>query len=246
MQKSPTLGSLALVGSGEYLIQMLELESSLIQDGIKNGKKARFIQIPTAAGQESPDRIKYWKELGRAQGERLGVEVEFLEILNRENALDEQMASLISDSALIYLSGGDPHHLADSLADTPVLGAIYQGWASGSSLAGCSAGAMALSTHIPNFRFSKKSPTPGFNFLPKVRVIPHFDRFFRWIPESAAKVLMSSPDDTILIGIDELTALVKRSGDDLFTVEGAASVHILSGANPEVLKSGERIKLNNQ
>ena len=239
-------GSLALVGSGEYLPAMASLEQSLIQDGIKNGKKARFIQIPTAAGQESADRIAFWRELGRAQGERLGIEVEFLEILSKQDAHDKELAELITDSALIYLSGGDPHHLADSLAGTPVLGAIYQGWASGSSLAGCSAGAMALSTHIPNFRFSKKSLTPGFNFLPKVRIIPHFDRFFRWIPESAAKVLMSSPDDTILIGIDELTALVKRSEDDFFTVEGEASVHILSGANPEILKSGERIKLNNQ
>jgi len=239
-------GSLALVGSGEYLPAMASLEQSLIQDGVKNGKKARFIQIPTAAGQESADRIAFWRELGRAQGERLGVEVEFLEILNRQDAQDKELATLIADSALIYLSGGDPHHLADSLAGTPVFDAIYQGWASGSSLAGCSAGAMALSTHIPNFRFSKKSPTPGFNFLPKVRVIPHFDRFFRWIPESAAKVLMSSPDETILIGIDELTALVKRSEDDFFTVEGGALVHILSGANPERLKPGEKFTLKSQ
>ena len=239
-------GSLALVGSGEYLPAMASLEQSLIQDGVKNGKKARFIQIPTAAGQESADRIAFWRELGRAQGERLGVEVEFLEILNRQDAQDKELATLIADSALIYLSGGDPHHLADSLAGTPVFDAIYQGWASGSSLAGCSAGAMALSTHIPNFRFSKKSPTPGFNFLPKVRVIPHFDRFFRWIPESAAKVLMNSPDETILIGIDELTALVKRSEDDFFTVEGGALVHILSGANPERLKPGEKFMLKSQ
>ena len=222
---------------------MLELESSLIQDGVKNGKKARFIQIPTAAGQESPDRIKYWKELGRAQGERLGVEVEFLEILNREHALDQQMASLISDSALIYLSGGDPHHLAESLINTPVLDAIYKGWASGSSLAGCSAGAMALSTHIPNFRLSKKSPTPGFNLLPRVRVIPHFDRFFRWIPESAAKVLMSAPDETILIGIDELTALVNRSGESDWQVIGSGLVHILSGAPSAQLAARQRITL---
>ena len=243
MQESPTLGSLALVGSGEYLIQMLELESSLIQDGIKNGKKARFVQIPTAAGKESPERIKYWKELGRAQGERLGVEVEFLEILNREHALDQQMASLISDSALIYLSGGDPHHLAESLINTPVLDAIYKGWSSGSSLAGCSAGAMALSTHIPNFRISKKSPTPGFNFLPNIRVIPHFDRFFRWIPESAAKVLMSAPNGVHLLGIDELTTLVKRSKDDSYVVEGRAAVHILSGSNPRKFFQGEQITL---
>ena len=236
-------GSIALVGSGEFLPEMSDLENLLIQDGVRNGKVPRFIQIPTAAGQESPDRIKYWKELGRAQGQRLGIEVEFLEILNRQDAQDKELAALIADSALIYLSGGDPHHLADSLAGTPVFDAIYQGWASGSSLAGCSAGAMALSTQIPNFRFSNKSPTQGLNLLTNIRVIPHFDRFFRWIPESAAKVLMSSPDDTILIGIDELTALVNRSGEDDWQVIGSGLVHILSGAPSAQLAESARITL---
>jgi len=236
-------GSIALVGSGEFLPEMSDLENLLIQDGVRNGKVPRFIQIPTAAGQESPDRIKYWRELGRAQGERLGIEVEFLEILNRQDAQDRELAELIADSALIYLSGGDPHHLADSLAGTPVFDAIYQGWASGSSLAGCSAGAMALSTHIPNFRFSKKSPTQGLNLLTNIRVIPHFDRFFRWIPESAAKVLMSTSDETVLIGIDELTALVNRSEESDWQVIGSGLVHILSGAPSAQLANRARITL---
>ena len=236
-------GSIALVGSGEFLLEMSDLESLLIQDGVRNGKVPRFIQIPTAAGQETPDRIKYWKELGRAQGERLGVEVEFLEILSKQDAQDKEMAALIADSALIYLSGGDPHHLAESLINTPVFDAIYQGWSSGSSLAGCSAGAMALSTHIPNFRLSKKSPTPGFNFLANIRVIPHFDRFFRWIPESAAKVLMSTSDETVLIGIDELTALVNRSGESDWQVIGSGLVHILRGAPSSQLAASARITL---
>ena len=236
-------GSLALVGSGEYLPAMAQFENSLVADGVTNGKEARFLQIPTAAGRESSDRLEYWKELGRAQGERLGIEVEFLEILNRQDAQDKELATLIADSALIYLSGGDPHHLADSLAGTPVFDAIYQGWASGSSLAGCSAGAMALSTHIPNFRLSKKSPTPGFNLLTNIRVIPHFDRFFRWIPESAAKVLMSTSDETVLIGIDELTALVNRSGESDWQVIGSGLVHILSGAPSSQLAASARITL---
>jgi cyanophycinase-like exopeptidase len=102
---------------------------------------------------------------------------------------------------------------------------------------------MALSSQIPNFRFRKKSPTPGFNLLPKIRVIPHFDRFFRWIPESAAKVLMSSPDETILIGIDELTALVNRSGESDWQVIGSGLVHILSGAPSAQLANNARITL---
>jgi cyanophycinase len=51
-------GSIALVGSGEFLPEMSDLESLLIQDGVRNGKVPRFIQIPTAAGKESPERIK--------------------------------------------------------------------------------------------------------------------------------------------------------------------------------------------
>ena len=67
-------GSIALVGSGEYLPAMVELEKTLIDDAIACGKKPTFVQIPTAAGQESDDRLDYWRALGKAQAERLGVE----------------------------------------------------------------------------------------------------------------------------------------------------------------------------
>ena len=65
-------GSLALVGSGEYLPQMAEFEKSLIDDGVKNGKKPIYIQIPTAAGRESESRLNHWRDLGREQAENRG------------------------------------------------------------------------------------------------------------------------------------------------------------------------------
>jgi hypothetical protein len=40
---------------------MAEFEKSLIGDGVANGHRPRYIQIPTAAGQESAERIEYWK-----------------------------------------------------------------------------------------------------------------------------------------------------------------------------------------
>jgi hypothetical protein len=43
-------GSLALVGSGEYLPAMTAFEKTLLEDGINNGKAPNYIQIPTAAG----------------------------------------------------------------------------------------------------------------------------------------------------------------------------------------------------
>ena len=240
------IGSLALVGSGEYLPAMASLEQSLIDDGIKNGKRAIYVQIPTAAGQESDDRLEYWKQLGKTQADRLGVDSIFLPIYTREDANNPDFVSLIHNCALIYMSGGDPHYLAQTLMGTPLWDAIQENWRNGTSLAGCSAGAMVLSSHIPNFRLLKKTPSAGLNLLPELRVIPHFNKFFRWIPESAAKVLLHVPDDSILIGVDELTAIVKRSGDEHWVVVGEAKVHVLKGMPDQQLVDGQQITFSNK
>jgi cyanophycinase len=223
-------GSIALVGSGEYLPQMLEIEKALIEDGIENGKRAIYIQIPTAAGQESNNRLEYWKNLGQQQAARLNIESKFLPIFQRADADNSEFVADIEDSALVYMSGGDPHYLAKTLIDTPVWQAIYRNWKTGGSIAGCSAGAMVLSKEVPHFRFSKQPAVAGFNVLPNIRVIPHFDKFFKWIPDSAAKLMRQVPAQTILLGIDELTALVKKSKTDFWKVFGSGSVRILRGA----------------
>ena len=235
-------GSLALVGSGEYLPAMAEFEKSLLDDGIKNGKENIYIQIPTAAAQESTSRLEYWRDLGQKQAQVIGAKPLFLPIYTREDAQNMDFVNQISNGALIYVSGGDPHYLAKTLIDTPIWQAIVKNWQSGASLAGCSAGAMVLSSQIPNFRISRAQPTVGLNLIPNIRVIPHFNKFFKWIPESAAKLLMHVPDDSILIGIDELTAIVKRSGSDFWQVYGQAKLHTLKGLPEQQFSDGQEIR----
>jgi cyanophycinase-like exopeptidase len=235
---------LALVGSGEYLPAMTAFEKSLLDDGIKNGKTAKYIQIPTAAGQESDDRLDFWKQLGQTQADAIGVEATYLPIYTRDDAFKQEHVDAIKDSALMYMSGGDPHYLAEVLIDTPVWAAMVENWQSGASLAGCSAGAMVLSAQIPNFRMLKRSPSKGLNLLPEIRVIPHFNKFFKWIPESAAKVLLHVPDASILIGVDEMTAIVKRTGNDHWVVVGDAKVHVLKGLPDQQLIDGQEITLS--
>jgi len=239
-------GSLALVGSGEYLPAMTAFEKSLLDDGIKNGKTAKYIQIPTAAGQERDDRLDFWKQLGQTQADAIGVEATYLPIYTRDDAFKQEHVDAIKNSALMYMSGGDPHYLAEVLIDTPVWAAMIENWQSGASLAGCSAGAMVLSAQIPNFRMLKKAPTTGLNLLPEIRVIPHFNKFFKWIPESAAKVLLHAPNDSILIGVDEMTAIVKRSGNEHWVVVGDAKVHVLKGLPDQQLTDGQEITLSIQ
>ena len=235
-------GSLALVGSGEYLPQMKEFEQSLINDGLANNKKPIYIQIPTAAAKESENRINYWRSLGEVAAKSLGVTQSFLPIFTRNDANNPELLKNVDDAALIYLSGGDPHYLAETLRDTLLWDLILKNWQSGGSLAGCSAGAMAFSGYVPHFRLSRAKPTQGFGLLKEVRVIPHFDKFFKWIPDSAAKHLLDLPGDSTLIGIDEDTAVVRRANQD-WQVWGKGKLHLLKGQTPGQFGAGEFVKL---
>ena len=51
-------------------------------------------------------------------------------------------------------------------------------------------------------------------------------------------------DDSILIGVDELTAIVKRSGDTHWVVVGEAKVHVLKGLPDQQLHDGQQINLS--
>jgi cyanophycinase-like exopeptidase len=101
---------------------------------------------------------------------------------------------------------------------------------------------MALSSYVPHFRLSRAKPTQGFGLLSQVRVIPHFDKFFKWIPDSAAKHLLDLPGDSILVGIDEDTAVVKRA-NVAWHVWGQGKLHLLKGQNPGVFTHGEFVDL---
>jgi cyanophycinase-like exopeptidase len=243
------IGALALVGSGEYLPVMQDLESALINSGISNGKPNRFLQIPTAAGEESAERLKFWESRGADQARRIGTVQEFLPIFKREDAFNDKYISLVKSAALIYFSGGDPGYLANSLYETPLWDEIKKNWLAGASLAGCSAGAMAFSSDVPNFFRMKEEGIPGLNVIPHIRPIPHYNKFFGWIPDSAAKIVMKAPDGTVIIGIDEDTALVTgldedtNLGENSWQVYGEGSVHILSGAPTARFKVGELVNL---
>ena len=101
-------GSLALVGSGEYLPAMAAFEKSLVDDGVTNGKASTYVQIPTAAGGESQDSLDYWKTLGQKQAERIGVQPIFLPIYTRDDAFKQEHVDAIKNTALMYMSGGGP------------------------------------------------------------------------------------------------------------------------------------------
>jgi cyanophycinase len=233
-------GALALVGSGEYLIQMQEIETDLLHRGISQGKSKTYIQIPTGAGQEGADRIEFWKERGAAQAKRIGAECKFLPILKRDDAFNPQYIEAVTNAGLIYFSGGDPGYITEVFEGTPLWEKVKSEFFSGSSLAGCSAGAMAFGSKIVGIR--KSHAQSGLGLIPEVEVIPHYDKFLGWVPDRIASIALRSDKGTYLFGIDEDTALVLT---DKWRVHGRSKVHVLKGLedSPSTFVSGEEIAL---
>ncbi len=232
-----SFGSLALVGSGEYLPSMLDLESLLIKDGVAKGKRPIYVQLATAAGRESEERLRYWKDIGEDQAQRLNVESHFLPVFSRSDAESDEFVDLVQNAALVYFSGGDPNYLANSIRDTTLWHAIQTNYNTGGSLAGCSAGAMFMSTQVPRIRFTNKSPIEGVGVIPSIQVIPHFNMIHKFIPDAVVRALSDVPDGVTLIGIDDETALLRQ--DDSWSAWGAGHVHILNVDSPRTFEHSE-------
>lgn len=210
-------GPLALVGSGEYLEIMRPLDAELLA-----GRPARAVLIPTAAAEEGEERVAYWLELGIAHFAALGAETVPLRVLERADAERADLAAQVAGAGLIYLSGGNPGYLADTLRDSALWHAILAAWRGGAALAGCSAGACALSAVADDIRRPGRFSGRGLGIVPELAVIPHFDRFSAFAPGVVDAILAASADGVEVIGIDEETALV--GGPQRWTVAGRQSV----------------------
>jgi cyanophycinase-like exopeptidase len=230
-----TPGPIALVGSGEYLPEMADLEGSLIE-----GRAPRYVQLATAAVQDGPSVVEHWHQLGVAQAERLGVEPVIVPVNDRDDANDPKFADLVAGAGLIYLSGGDPNYLAETLRDTLVWSAIESTWRGGAALAGCSAGAMALGAWIPSLRHPRKGSTAGLGLLPHLGVIPHFDAFAARVPDLLTRFVLPDEATMTVLGVDEKTALV--GGPTEWTVKGHQSVWRLTSKGREEFALGAHLR----
>lgn len=200
---------------------MAAFEASLI-----DGRPPRYVQLPTAASLEGPASVGRWVSLGIEQAARLGVEAVPVVVRDRTDADDPALAALVAGAGLVYLSGGNPPHCASTLRGTLVWDAVVAAWRTGAALAGCSAGAMALTSWVPDPRHPRRTPDAGLGIVPRIRVIPHFDRLVGRLPDLVTRYLTRSPEGTAVLGVDEDTAVVWDG--DAWTVRGYRSAWLLT------------------
>ncbi len=208
--------------------------------GLLEGRTARAVFLPTAAAEEGDASVQRWLDLGQAHFERLGVEAVPLRVLSRQDAERPDLAAAIEGAGLVYLSGGNPGYLAATLRGTVVWQAIVSAWLGGAAVAGCSAGACALSwvaTDVRSERLGRAAtagggdrgvePT-GLALVDSVAVIPHFDRIVSWVPGIIGRYLEHLPPTVAIVGLDEDTAVVSEEGGaPPFSVAGRQSAWVI-------------------
>jgi len=233
-------GLIALVGSGEYLPVMEDVDRHLLESLNTNDRKPRVVCLPTAAGKEGDQSINRWSNMGIEHFKKLGADVTALRITNRKSADDEQYESILESADLIYFSGGDPGYLYETMRDTCSWKAAQRAWMRGAIYAGCSAGAMILGNRMPSFRLS--GTQQGFGLVPIEFIVPHFDAIPSiWKPMVFA-IQKQLRNGQRMLGVDEDTALVGSLHGE-WKVMGKSKVHVFERDGKSTYQAGDIVPL---
>jgi cyanophycinase len=234
-------GLIAIVGSGEYLPVMEDVDRYLLDSLNLNGRKPRVVCLPTAAGQEGEASVGRWSSMGVDHFTKLGAEVNALHIIDRGSADDPQWEPFLESADLIYFSGGDPGYLHYTMNGSRAWNAAGRAWERGAIYAGCSAGAMILAKRMPRFRLSQTQE--GFGIVPAEFIMPHFDAVPAMFKPLMLALLGNLKAGERMIGVDEDTALVGRLGSE-WKVMGESKVHIFTRKKEQVYTSGDILSLD--
>ena len=165
---------------------------------------------------------------------RLGIgRVTGLRPLTRDGANDERLAHRLDDVTGIYLTGGNQLRLSSVVGGTAVGRAILEAHERGAVVAGTSAGASAVTTHMVAFGASGATPkhrmaqvSAGLGLVRNVVVDQHFEQRTRL--GRLLAVVAQSPT-LVGLGLDEDTAAIIYP-DETFEVIGRGAVTVVDGS----------------
>jgi cyanophycinase len=233
-------GPVALVGAGEFLPAMAEIDADLLASTGRS--RPRVVILPTASYPDGDDVFQRWAAMGVDHFTALGAEVEPVLVRDREDAEDPANAQAVGEADLVYLSGGKPGYLLSVLRGSAVGRSLVAAHDRGAALAGCSAGAMALAGNAFDFRV-RVMPWPlrwsdGLGMASGLAVIPHYDA---WPEPLSALIVLQAPRGEVVLGIDEETAAIGRDG--AWQVHGKSRVTVWRGRRRERFRAGDAFRL---
>ena len=181
--------------------------------------------IPAAAAPDNnhehagKNGVAWFRSLGARDVSALGV-------TDPESANEERQAGQIEHARLIYLLGGFPRHLCETLEGSLVWQAIRVAFEKGAVLAGSSAGAMVLCEWY--YDPFEGQVLRGLDLLHGSCILPHFERFGQnWVPK-----LTGPLPGVLLIGIEEETGMINDGPDGQWQVYGKGGIVLERSGRP--------------
>ncbi len=252
-------GPIMAIGGAEDKFDDKVILSTFVQ--LAGGREAKIAIVPTASSIESAG--ERYKALFLGLGAN---EAQVVYLADRADADGDAPIELMQDATGIFLTGGNQMRLSSIVGGTRAMQIVRQRNAEGAIVAGTSAGASILSSHM--VAFGASGPTPrqrmattvaGFGLVPDVIVDQHFrqrDRIGRLLALVAANpslLGMGIDEDTaVLFDHDGSVEVVGRNSitivdgahmySDIFQVKGHGNITI-SGATLHVLTPGRRFDL---
>ncbi|HYN48406.1 MAG TPA: cyanophycinase [Candidatus Nanopelagicales bacterium] len=223
-------GHLIVIGGAEDKIRDRVILGRFV--ALAGGSEARIAVVATASSFAAEVAERYrevFTDLGAARADPILAQ-------DRPAANDDTHAALVDAATGVFLTGGNQLRLSSTIGGTRLSRAIEERYHAGAVVAGTSAGASALSTHMIAFGASGLTPklrmaqiSAGLGLLPGVIIDQHFQQRNRL---GRLLALVAQNPSLLGIGIDEDTAGVVTP-DHVFEVIGRGSVTIVDGTAAE-------------
>ena len=215
-------GHLLVIGGAEDKLRQRQILARFV--ALAGGGDARIVIISTASslGDEATELyLSLFRQLG------IG-DVRGMRPLVRDDANDPRLVSMLDDATAIFMTGGNQLRLSSVIGGTALGRALIERHRRGAMVAGTSAGASAIASHMVAFGTSGATPkqrmtqmSAGLGLLPGVLIDQHFEQRNRF---GRLLALVAQSPALLGIGIDEDTAIIVQG--DRFEVIGRSYVLI--------------------
>jgi cyanophycinase len=223
-------GHVIVIGGAEDKVRERVILTRFV--ALAGGPDARIAVISTASSLGPLAGEMYrgvFTELGAA-------DVQPIHAMTRAQASDSAAARIVRGSTGVFMTGGNQLRLSSTIGGTSLAQAVVKQHREGAVVAGTSAGASAMSSHMVAFGASGATPkqrmvqmAAGLGLLPGVIVDQHFEQRNRL---GRLLAIIAQNPSLLGLGIDEDTAGVVGP-DMVMEVIGRRSVTIIDGSDSE-------------
>jgi cyanophycinase len=223
-------GYLLLEGGAEFGGRMAVPDLAGI--ALAGGLDAPIVIVPTAAAPDNNHKragdngVRWFRSLGANR-------VSAVPLIDRASANQADVVASLRQARLVYLLGGFPRYLGQTLRDSLAWQTILEVYASGAVIAGSSAGAMVLCSHY--FDPDEQEIYPGLGLVPNACVLPHHNKFGK----SWAERIRSMLPKVTLLGIDEHTGMLNDAPAANWRAAGGGGVTVYSPTGVTRYNSGD-------